>query len=117
MLIQKIHCQAAPCAIAPPSTGPTMRASPVTPLKIPSALARSCDGNVALKSAIAIGMMSAAPAPWTARAAISHPTLPASAHATEAATNSTSPATNMRARPKRSPSAAPVSRSTAKLRL
>ena len=86
-LIQKIHCQARPSAMAPPTTGPAMSASPVTPLNIPSALARSSRGNAALKSAIASGMTSAAPAPWTARAAISAPMLPASAHAAEATTN------------------------------
>ena len=117
MLIQKIHCQAMPSATAPPTTGSAMRASPVKPLKIPSAFPRSSRGNAALKSAVASGITSAAPAPWTARAAISQPALPASAHAADAATNSPRPATNRRRRPKRSPSAAPVSNSTAKLRL
>src|SRR5580698_3121256 len=51
-LIQKIHCQAKPSAMAPPATGPAMVASPVTALNIPSALARSSRGNAALKSAI-----------------------------------------------------------------
>jgi len=37
---QKIHCQAAPSAMAPPITGPPATARPVTPLKTPSALAR-----------------------------------------------------------------------------
>lgn len=103
--------------MAPPATGPAMRARPVTALKIPSALARSSRGNTALKSAIASGMTSAAPAPWTARAAISVPILLATAQAAEATTNNVRPAANMRRRPKRSPSAAPVSSSTAKLRL
>ena len=116
-LSQKIHCQETPSAMTPPSTGPMISASPVTPLKIPSAFPRSSGGNAALNRAIASGITSAAPAPWTARAAISHAALPDSAHATDAATNSASPATNMRRRPKRSPSAAPVSSSTAKLRL
>ncbi len=84
---------------------------------MPSALARSSRGYATPNSAIASGMMSAAPAPCTARAAISPAALVASAQATEAATNSPSPAVNMRRRPKRSPSAAPVSSSTAKLRL
>jgi len=39
------------------------------------------------------------------------------AQAADAATNSARPAVNMRWRPRRSPSAAPVSNSTAKLRL
>ncbi len=116
-LIQKIHCQARPSATAPPTTGPAIRASPVMPLKMPSALARASRGNAALRSAIASGMTSAAPAPCAARAAISQPTFPASAQAADAATNNVRPATNTRRRPNRSPSAAPVSSSTAKHRL
>src|SRR5262249_31474369 len=55
--------------------------------------------------------------PWTARAAIKKPALLASAQAADAATNRARPATKVRRRPKRSPSAAPVKSSTAKLRL
>ena len=62
-------------------------------------------------------MTSAAPAPWTARAAISQPTSGASAQAAEASAKSASPAANIRRRPNRSPSAAAVISSTAKLRL
>ncbi len=62
-------------------------------------------------------MISAAPAPWTARAAISQPTLGASAHAADAAEKIASPAANIRRRPNRSPSAAPLISSTAKLRV
>ena len=116
-LTQKIHGQARPSATAPPTTGPAIRASPVTPLKSPRAFPRSSRGNAALRSAIASGITRAAPAPWTARAAINHPALLASAHAADAAMNTPRPATNRRRRPKRSPSAAPVSSSTAKLRL
>ena len=36
-LSQKIHCQASPSAIAPPTSGPLATASPVTPKKMPSA--------------------------------------------------------------------------------
>ena len=62
-LIQNIHCQARPSAIAPPATGPAMRARPVTPLKIPSAFPRVSRGNAAPNSAIASGITSAPPAP------------------------------------------------------
>jgi hypothetical protein len=72
-----------PCAIAPPTTGPAMRATPVTPLKRPRARPRSSRGKAAAKSAIASGTTRAAPAPWRARAAISKPTLVASPHATD----------------------------------
>jgi hypothetical protein len=101
-LTQKIHGQARPSATAPPTTGPAIRASPVTPLKSPRAFPRSSRGNAALSSGIASGITRAAPAPWTARAAISHPALPASAHAAEAATNRPRPGTNRRRRLKRS---------------
>jgi hypothetical protein len=82
-LSQKIHCQASPWAIAPPRTGPLKTASPVTLLKIPSALPRRSGGNAALSIVIASGITSAAPPPWTARAAISHLALPDSAHAAD----------------------------------
>ncbi len=62
-LSQKIHCQAMPSATAPPTTGPAIRASPVTPLNIPNALPRSSRGKAAPSSAIASGMTNAAPAP------------------------------------------------------
>ena len=94
-----------------------MRATPVTPLKIPSAFPRSCGGKTALRTAIASGIKSAAPAPCPARAAMSQPTLVASAQATDAATNRPRPAANMRRLPNRSPSAAPVSNNTAKVRV
>jgi len=60
--------------------------------------------------------MTAAPAPCTARAVISQPMPGASAHAADAAVNSPMPAPNIRCRPNRSPSAAPVISSTARLR-
>ena len=62
-------------------------------------------------------MTSAAPAPWSARAAISQPTDGASAHAAEAIAKKRMPAANMRRRPSRSPSAAAVISSTANERL
>ncbi|GAB3976922.1 hypothetical protein GCM10029978_065160 [Actinoallomurus acanthiterrae] len=89
----------------------------MSPAKIPNALARRAGGNPLLSSAIASGITSAAPHPWTARATISQAMPGAVAHAAEAAVNSPSPAANIRLRPNRSPSAAPVIRSTAKLRL
>ena len=52
MLIQKIHRHARPPATAPPTTGPAISASPVRPLKVPSALLRSCGGKAALNSAM-----------------------------------------------------------------
>ena len=95
----------------------TALAHPVMPLKMPRALARSSFANAPLRIAIASGITSAAPAPCTDRAAISQPMLLDSAHAADATANNAMPAANIRRRPKRSPSAAPVSSNTAKLRL
>ena len=112
---QKIHGQAIPCATAPPTTGPAATASPVTLVKMPMAQARRCGGNPADSSANASGRTSAPPAPWAALAAISTPAFGASAHAADAAVNKPRPTASMRRRPSRSPRAAPVSSSTAKL--
>ena len=60
-------------------------------------------------------MSIAAPAPWTARAAISQPMPGASAEPADATVNSAIPATNSRRRPNLSPSAAAVISSTARL--
>ncbi len=57
----------------------------------------------------------AAPRPWRARDAISASVVEASAAAAEATVKTTMPTANIDLRPKRSPSAAPVSRKTAKL--
>jgi hypothetical protein len=114
-LSQKIHCQASPCTTAPPTIGPARIASPITPLNTPSTLARRCGGYAVLSRAMACGMSMAAPAPWTARAAISQPIPGASADAADAAVNNPRPATNSRRLPNLSPSAAAVISSTAKL--
>ena len=78
------------------------------------AMPRRSAGTAALRSVRLSGAMMAAPSPCTARAAISAPVPGASAAAADAVVNSTRPATKTRRRPKRSPSAAPVSRKTAK---
>ena len=115
---QKIHCQASPWVIAPPTTGPPSTASPVIAAEDPERPRRAARAGTPRSAAPATsGITSAAPAPWTARAAISRPTLGASAHAADASENSPSPAANSRRRPNRSPSAAPVISSTAKLSL
>jgi hypothetical protein len=55
--------------------------------KIPSAFALCSGGNAALRRASASGIITAAPAPWTARATISQAMLWASAAAADPATN------------------------------
>src|SRR5262249_55911423 len=116
-LSQKIHCQSMPCTIAPPTIGPSATAMPVTALNMPIAVPRFSGGKAAVSSASASGRMNAAPAPCTARAAIRKPTFVLRAHAADASENRPSPNTNVRLRPKRSPSAEAVISSTAKLRL
>jgi len=114
-LSQKIHSQARPWVTAPPTTGPASTAMPVTLLKMPRAQARRCGENAAASSASASGSISAAPAPWTARAVMRAVAFGARAQAAEAAVNKPTPAVSMRRRPSLSPRAAPVSSSTAKL--
>ena len=61
------------------------------------------------------GIIAAAPAPWTNLAAISTPMPGASPHVSEASVNTPTPSRNIRRRPTRSPSRAPVISSIAYL--
>src|SRR2546429_313375 len=69
---------------------------------MPVAQPRRAGGNAPLSRLSANGMIIAAPAPCTVRAAISAPMSVASAQPAEAAANSASPAANIRRRPYRS---------------
>ena len=83
------------------------------PDQAPIARPRFSAGN-AVESRVSVsGVTIAAPAPCSARAAINAPVVGASAASAEATVKMPRPITNMRRRPKRSPSAAPVSSSTA----
>ena len=81
----------------------------------PSASPRRCGGVTLAMSVTVSGVTIAAPTPWMARAAISTPMLGASAEAALPAVNTVTPMISRRRRPNRSPSAAPVSSSTAKV--
>ena len=83
------------------------------PDQAPIASPRFSAGNAVESSVSVSGVTIAAPAPWSARAAISAPVVGASAASAEATVKMPRPITNIRRRPKRSPSAAPVSSSTA----
>ena len=116
-LSQKIHCQARPSTIAPPTNGPLATASPVTALKIPSARARRSGGNAALSSASAerhhqrrARALDGARGDQPADVGRERACRRRRREQPEARVN-------RRRRPKRSPSAAPVINSTAKLRL
>jgi hypothetical protein len=112
-LSQKIHCQAIPSVTAPPTSGPIATARPLIPPQAPRARPRFSAGNAALRIVSVSGVTIAPPIPCAARATISASADGASAAAAEASVKMPSPITNSRRRPKRSPSAAPVSRSTA----
>src|ERR687885_481622 len=57
----------------PPSSGPIASASAETPAQMPIAMPRSRTAKVAEMIESVAGIISAAPTPWTARAAISSP--------------------------------------------
>ncbi|KRB75611.1 hypothetical protein ASE03_16895 [Kitasatospora sp. Root187] len=116
MLIQKIHSQSSPSTTAPPTTGPSAIARPLTADQRPSAKLRIFSGT-ALESRVSeSGMTAAAPKPWIARAAINWPLVSASPQPIEESVNSTMPSVKTLRCPNRSPSAAPVSSRQAKLR-
>ena len=112
-LSRKIQCQLSPWAMAPPTSGPIAIASPAIPPHAPSARARRSGGTAADRIVRLSGVTIAPPMPWTARARIRTSLFGARAAASEPAVNTMRPMTNTRRRPKRSPSAAPVSSSTA----
>ena len=85
------------------------------PDQAPSASPRFSGGNAVESSVSVSGVTIAAPAPCSARAAISAPVVGASAAAADAKVKRARPMTNMRRRPNRSPSAAPVNSRTAKV--
>ena len=84
---------------SPPTSGPIASASAETPAQIPIAVPRCRGGNVAAMIESVAGFISAAPAPWTTRAAISM--LPESArpHQRDASVKTAIPITNTSRRP------------------
>ncbi len=116
-LSQKIQCHDTPSAMAPPTSGPMAIARPAMPPHAPSASARRSGGTAADRIVRLSGVTNAPPTPWMARATISTSLDGARAAAAEAAVKMARPMTKMRRRPKRSPSAAPVSSRTAKVRV
>ena len=114
-LIQKIQCQEMPCTTAPPTSGPSATARPPIPPHAPSARPRRSAGTAAERIVNVSGVTIAPPMPWKARARSSALAVGASAAATEPSVKIPIPIANILRRPKRSPSAAPVSSSTAKV--
>ncbi len=114
---QKIHCQEIPSTTAPPTSGPEATARPAIPDHAPSASPRFSFGKASARIVSVSGVTIAPPIPWIARAAMRASMLGASAAATDAAVKRVRPMAKTRRRPKRSPSAAPVSSRTAKVRV
>ena len=92
-------------------------AMPANPDQAPMALERSWGANVASRIARLPGVSSAPPTPCRILAPTRNPAEGATPHSNDAAANQTTPMTNRRRRPKRSPSAPPSSRSPASERV
>jgi hypothetical protein len=94
----------------PPRMSPMAMPEPATAEKMPSAwLRRGPSSKLVAISDSVPGAASAAPAPWTARAAISQAAVVASPPASDAAVKIVIPMTNTRRRPKMSPARPPSS--------
>ncbi len=106
-LSRNTHRQPGPSTSHPPTNGPTAAPTPPNPDHSPTARARSSGWKLAWMSASDPGVSSAPPTPWSARAAMRIPAFGASPQSSEAAANQTTPTTNTRRRPYRSPSAPP----------
>ena len=112
-LTKKIQFQLTCSVMRPPTSGPMASASAETPAQMPIAVPRSFGGNVAAMIESVAGFISAAPAPWSTRAAISSWLEPASPHHSDAAVKTTMPITKMSRRPYASATFPPISMSAA----
>ena len=116
-LTQKIQFQAMPSTMAPPTNGPMAMARPPTAPQAPRATPRRSAGTEALRRVSVRGVTMAAPMPCAMRPTRSISTLVDTAERADAPVKMATPMTKTRRRPKRSPSAAPVRRNTAKVRV
>ena len=103
--------------MAPPTSGPMAMARPAMPPHAPRATARRSGGTAADRMVRLSGVMIAPPTPWIARAAMRTPMVELVAAIADPAVKIARPMTNIRRRPNRSPSAAPVRSSTANVRV
>jgi hypothetical protein len=113
-LIRKMLRQPNASISTPPTRGPA--ATEIAPAATQATVARSRSARAVNRCgtrARVAGSSAAAPAPCTARAAMSQPMPGALAHAAEAAVNTAIPPSSMRRSPIRSPSAPAVSSSAA----
>jgi hypothetical protein len=101
--MKKIHSQPGPSTIGPPISHAAVAPMPPSAPQIPSALLRSGpSGKVVEMIERAVGVMIAAPTPWTTRAASSAAGDQPSPHTSDAAVNNRTPVMNRRRRPSRS---------------
>ena len=106
--MKKMLRQPKPAMSSPPTTGPADSATLAPAAHSPTARLRpASSGKAWLSRASEQAPRSAAPAPWTARAAISTGMSGARPQAIDAATNTTKPTLYTRRAPNRSPSAPP----------
>jgi hypothetical protein len=111
MLMKKIHSQPSPSTRGPPMSQAVVAPMPPRAPQNPRALLRSePSSKVVVMIESAVGVMIAAPTPWTARAAISASSDQAIPQRSDAAVKKTSPTIKTRRRPSRS-AALPPSRS------
>ena len=110
-LTKKIHSHDSSSTRIPPSSRPNAAPPAAIALQTPSALVRSGpSAKVVVMIESAAGETSAAPRPWSARAAISISEDGESPHSSEANENSATPARKIFLRPSRSPARPPSSR-------
>src|SRR5215472_2182287 len=106
-LTQKIDDQEKTASSSPPMTLPPATASPLTAAHKPIGPLLASGGYASEIKARVSDDMTAPPIPWITRNEISIAPDVESAHPTEASMKTANPATKMRLRPKRSPSAPP----------
>ena len=114
-LSQKMACQFQPCTTAPPISGPSATPRPEMPPQMPMAAGRSRWLTLPASRVSDRGRRAAAPAPCTARAAISIHGSVARALAALASVKTMMPPRNTERRPSRSPSPTAISIRVAKL--
>ncbi len=112
-LIQNTHLHERYSVRNPPRSGPNARKACATPTYIAIAFPLSLMSKDSMTIAAEEGSMSAAPRPWSARAAIITPSLGARPQSAEAIAKTTTPVTNARTLPKMSPSFPPNATVTA----
>ena len=114
-LMKKIQPQCRCWLMKPPISGPNASAIAPIAVQMPIAAVRSLACvNVAMMTASVVGTSSAAPRPWTTRAAIRTAPLPARPAPSEASVKITVPAKNSRRLPKTSEVRPPTSSKPAK---